>query len=221
MIVNDAVKNSLKPTNSGFMKLSFWIVVSILITQYDSFLKLFKLNKDWLEIENLSYFSLFMIISILFLKGSKFIVAITSFLFYIIKNKIMPNINNKEYRRNKDENIEPSYVLSSSIRTNNLTAYKFYKEWENNQETKQKTLEHTSYLLIIIAFNLSIKGSIYSFILLMFENGAPSNFDTGLIISLLLIIAYIFNYQSIYDQNPMYISHINNTFFKTKEPLRK
>lgn len=213
MIINDAIKNSLKPTNSGFMKLSFWIVASVLITQYDSFLKLFKLNKDWLEIENLSYFSLFMLISIFFLKGSKFIVGFSSLLFYIIKSKIIEKPKHKEYWKNKGNKITPSYILSSSIKTNNITAYKFYKEWKNNQETTQKTLEYTSYLLIIIAFNLSINGSLYSLILLAFENGIPP-FTIELIISMLLIIAYVFNYQSIYDQNPMHIPNMDDTFFE-------
>lgn len=159
MIINNILKNSVSPSNTGLLKLSFWVIASLLVIHIDTFITFTNLELNLGNVKNLVMLFPFMLISLFCLKLIRLSVLFFDNLLSVIFNGKFSFL---DFNTDKDK-LSLNQLRDYSISNNNSTLYKHYESLKNDCDEKIKRYEFTAYLFIIILTNLIVKGSIFSY----------------------------------------------------------
>jgi len=194
MIFENYLKSTLKPTNSGMLNISFWVITSIILIHFNTFMSFFKEDVDVIKISTITLLSLFMLISICFFR-SYYVIA--SILITGLKSYILEKTDSTESYHYRNEGMSSYSLLCSSLKVDHMVAYKYYKDFEEKIKNIDKLNEFSFYLCIVIGTNLLSKGILHELLLTVNESQIHTRIAAICLILLLFVLSKVIIYHSI------------------------
>lgn len=204
MMIDNLLKSALRPTNSGMLNISFWIIAAVILVHLDTFISISEKNANLLEVKNLMYLSLFMLVSVFFLKYGHLTVALFFWEIksWLKKKKIIATLKVLD----NDNGLESYHLLNNSMLTNNLAKYHHYQSIESLSKMINKSNEFFCYLLVVLSFNLLIKGSLYELMLVSGESENEARHVSIFLAVILLFASGLASYHAVFSRKKPYIS---------------
>lgn len=203
MVIDGYLKSALQPTNSGIMNVSFWIITTVALVHLDTFINILgqENSKLW-EINNLSYLSVYMLLSFCFLNVYRIMIAFLSFYIKDVLNK-----ENDPYRT---EGVSDYTMLCSSIKSNNTTAYSYYLSFKKEIEKESKIYQFTTYLFVVLSVNLLTKSSLYEVFVKIDRKIEGELYLIYLLVIVLIFFSSISAYYSVYNDRKINLYRIDS-----------